>query len=69
LVEIMAGTKQGGLNAAATNKAKFGDDYYVKLGAVGGKVKGQPKGFAAMDKDKVRAAGAKGGKISRRPKI
>ena len=62
----MSGTKAGGAKAAASNKAKYGEDYYQKMGAVGGSIKGLKKGFAAMDREKVRAAGAKGGKISKR---
>ncbi len=61
----MSGNKQGGLRAAATNKERHGKDYYARLGKQGGSIKGLKKGFAAMDKDKVRAAGAKGGKLSR----
>ena len=29
----MAGTKEGALKAAATNKKKYGNDYYKRLGA------------------------------------
>lgn len=37
------------------------------IGSKGGQaVNEKPKGFAAMDKEKVRAAGRKGGKVSRR---
>ena len=28
----MAGTKEGGKKAAATNKAKYGDDFYREMG-------------------------------------
>ena len=35
----MAGTKKGGQMAAATNKARYGSDFYAKIGAKGG-VKG-----------------------------
>lgn len=60
----MAGTKAGGKAAAATNKAKYGADFYAKIGASGGK-KGTTGGFFA-NRDLARAAGAKGGRISRR---
>ena len=60
----MAGTKAGGKAAAATNKAKYGADFYAKIGAAGGK-KGTTGGFYA-NRDLARAAGAKGGRISRR---
>lgn len=62
----MAGTKNGGKAAAATNKAKYGADYYARIGAIGGK-NGHTGGFAA-NRELARIAGAKGGSISRRPK-
>ncbi len=61
----MAGTKAGGAKAAETNKAKYGDGFYEKIGAIGGKAK-VPKGFAMMSPEKLRQAGIKGGKKSRR---
>ena len=36
----MAGTKAGGLKAAATNKAKYGKDFYSRIGKKGGKIGG-----------------------------
>ena len=62
----MAGTKNGGKSAAATNKAKYGKDFYARIGAMGGK-KGHTGGFAA-NRELARVAGAKGGRISRRTK-
>ena len=62
----MAGTKAGGLAAAATNKKKYGEDFYAKIGAKGGKL-GKTGGFYA-NRELAREAGAKGGKISRRSK-
>ena len=62
----MAGTKLGGKAAAATNKSKYGADFYAKIGAVGGK-KGHTGGFFA-NRELARLAGAKGGRISRRTK-
>jgi general stress protein YciG len=62
----MAGTKQGGARAAATNKAKYGSDFYARIGQSGGKV-GRTGGFYA-NRDLARKAGAKGGRISRRSK-
>jgi general stress protein YciG len=62
----MAGTKAGGKAAAATNKAKYGPDFYSKIGAAGGK-KGHTGGFFA-NRDLARIAGARGGRISRRTK-
>lgn len=61
----MAGTKAGGLAAAKTNKAKYGDDFYSKIGAKGGSWEGV-KGFALMDRKKHIKASKKGGQISRR---
>ena len=63
----MAGTKAGGTKAAATNKAKYGSAFYAMIGAKGGKKTGM-KGFA-LNRELARAAGAKGGKISRRGRV
>lgn len=60
----MAGTKDGGVKAAATNKAKYGNDFYKIQGAKGGH-NGHTGGFAA-NPELARIAGAKGGSISRR---
>ncbi len=62
----MAGTHAGGLKAAARNRAKYGKDFYAKIGAVGGKL-GHTGGFYA-NRELARIAGAKGGRISRRTK-
>lgn len=62
----MAGTIAGGKAAAETNKAKYGADFYAKIGAKGGRI-GRTGGFYA-DRELARAAGAKGGRISRRGK-
>jgi len=71
----MAGTREGGLRASLTNKTKYGDDFYAKIGREGGK-NGTSGGFASdvIGKDgltgRQRAiiAGEKGGKKSRRTK-
>lgn len=60
----MAGTKEGALKAAATNKAKYGEDFYKIMGQKGGK-NGHTGGFAANRK-LARIAGSKGGQVSRR---
>jgi general stress protein YciG len=60
----MAGTKQGGLKAAATNKARYGAEFYSRIGRKGGQ-NGHTGGFAA-NKALARIAGAKGGRISKR---
>ena len=71
----MAGTKAGGAKAAATNKAKYGKDFYAKIGAAGGKL-GRNGGFASnvvgtdglTGRERARLAGAAGGRVSRRTK-
>jgi general stress protein YciG len=60
----MAGTKAGGKAAAATNKSKYGSDFYSKIGAKGGKL-GRTGGFYA-NRELARQAGALGGRVSRR---
>lgn len=60
----MAGTKEGGKKAAATNKAKYGAEFYARIGQKGGR-NGHSGGFAA-NPELARIAGAKGGRISRR---
>lgn len=62
----MAGTKEGGKKAAATNKAKYGAAFYAKIGAKGGE-NGHTGGFFA-NRELARLAGQKGGRVSRRPK-
>ncbi len=62
----MAGTKAGGQKAAATNKTKYGKDFYARIGQMGGKI-GHTGGFYA-NRELARAAGARGGRISRRTK-
>lgn len=60
----MAGTKTGGVKAAATNKRKHGKDFYKRIGALGGQ-KSKGGGFAA-NPELAREAGRKGGLISRK---
>ena len=62
----MAGTVSGGKAAANTNKLKYGDDFYKRIGALGG-MKGTTGGFYA-NRELARIAGAKGGRKSRRTK-
>lgn len=68
----MPGTKAGGAKAAATNKRKYGDDYYARIGSDGGKKSGTGgfwhRKFVRGDVDAVKEAGRKGGTISRRRK-
>lgn len=65
----MAGTKAGGIAAAATNKKKYGANFYANIGAKGG-VKGHSGGFAAgrEGQERARKFGAIGGRLSRRGK-
>lgn len=60
----MAGTKKGGAKAAATNRKKYGDNFYAEIGAKGGR-NGHTGGFAA-NPELAKIAGAKGGKVSKR---
>ena len=62
----MAGTKAGGKRAAETNIKRHGEDFYKRIGAIGGK-RGTTGEFAA-NRELARIAGAKGGRISRRGK-
>lgn len=71
----MAGTKAGGLKAGKTNKERHGEDFYKRIGQIGGKLS-KNGGFASdkVGKDgltgRQRAAlvGAIGGFRSRRTK-
>ena len=63
----MAGTKLGGLKASKANKEKYGDDFYKRIGAIGGR-NGHTGGFAS-NPELARLAGAKGGRISRRGSV
>ncbi len=62
----MAGTRAGGRKAAATNKMRYGANFYELIGRRGGKVS-RGGGFA-KDPELARVAGAKGGRASRRTK-
>lgn len=60
----MAGTKRGGQKAAATNKMRYGQNFYTLIGRKGGKIS-RGGGFA-VDREIAVRAGRKGGKASRR---
>lgn len=60
----MAGTKAGGAKASATNRERYGQDFYKRIGQIGGR-NGHTGGFAS-DPELARRAGRKGGRISRR---
>ena len=64
----MSGTLSGGKKAAATNKSRYGQDWYSKIGAIGGKAQ-VSKGFGCMTYEKRAEACRKGGTISKRGKI
>lgn len=69
----MVGTVAGGFKAAATNKLRYGEDFYAKLGSIGGQ-HSTNGGFASekVGKDgltgrqRARIVGAKAGRISKR---
>lgn len=64
----MAGTKEGGIKARDTNYLKNGEDFYKRIGSIGGSKgleHGVLKGFA-LNKELAREAGKIGGKLSRR---
>ncbi len=58
----MAGTKRGGMQAAKTNKERYGTDFYERIGRIGG-TRSTTGGFAA-NPELAKEAGRKGGKIS-----
>lgn len=60
----MAGTVEGGRKAAATVKEKHGDDFFARIGKMGGQ-NGHTGGFYA-NRELAREAGAKGGKLGKR---
>lgn len=60
----MPGTKSGAAKAVQTNKELYGEDFYAKIGAKGGKL-GRTGGFYA-NRELARRAGAKGGRKSSR---
>lgn len=69
----MPGTIEGGRKAAATNKAKYGDEFYSSIGRKGGK-RSSTGGFASLKvgkdgltgAERAKLAGAKGGKLGKR---
>jgi general stress protein YciG len=63
----MAGTTEGGRKAYETCLKKYGEDFYKNIGRRGGQ-NGHTGGFAA-NVELARAAGRKGGKISKRGKV
>lgn len=60
----MAGTREGGLKAAKQNYRRYGDDFYIRTGRLGGQAKVK-KGFA-VNRAVAARAGVQGGHNSRR---
>lgn len=60
----MSGNSNGGLKAAATNKRKFGENFYSEIGRLGGK-NGNTGGFYA-DPKRAKTAGSLGGQHSKK---
>ena len=63
----MAGNKIGGQKAAKTNKKLYGEDFFRRIGAKGGR-NGHTGGFAS-NRELARRVGAIGGSRSRRTGI
>ena len=69
----MSATREGGLKAAITNKARQGDDWYKKIGAKGGR-NGSDGGYASSKvgddgmtgRERAIKSGSKGGSHSKR---
>ena len=61
----MGTRREGGLKARDLVKATYGEDFYQRIGKIGGLAKRSPGGFA-VNRELARIAGSKGGKISRR---
>lgn len=60
----MAGTTLGGKKAANTNRQKYGDNFYQRIGGIGGKIS-KTGGFFA-NRDLASRAGRIGGMRSKR---
>lgn len=61
----MSGTKEGAKKMVKTIYARHGRDFFKKIGSIGGKQTDGMKGFA-MDNERARRSGSKGGRISKR---
>lgn len=56
----MSSTRAGGIKAAQTNKERYGNDFYRKVGKLGG-TKSRGGGFASVDSNMARLCGQLGG--------
>ena len=65
----MAGSKEGGEKAAATNKAKHGSDFYSRIGHKGGSAKHKAPRWFEAHPELAKKVGAIGGKRSSRKGI
>lgn len=66
----ISGNKIGGQKARNTNISKYGQDFFRRIGALGGK-RGTTGGFHYLmlhDPQKLKQIGIKGGSISKRRK-
>jgi hypothetical protein len=66
--EEMAQTKAGAAKAREVVYAKYGRDYFKRIGAMGGSVTGIEKGFALMTIEERAELGRRGGLKSKRGK-
>lgn len=74
----MSGSRTGGIKAAKKNKERYGEDWYQRIGRIGGSVKGVSKGFGFQWDCKCsefpfthkhpQCAGKRGGRASKRSK-
>lgn len=66
MANVSKSRRNAGLKARNTIIAKHGDNYYARIGKIGGsQTDTRPKGFEA-DRALARRAGAKGGAAARR---
>lgn len=65
----MAGTREGGKKAAATNKAYHGSDFYSRIGQKGGSAKHKTPRWFEAHPELAKKVGAIGGKRSSRKGI
>lgn len=63
----MSGTPEGSKRAAATNKMRYGNEFYRLIGKAGG-IKSRGGGFASLTREQLQEMGRKGGTKSKRGK-